>query len=506
MAADAWWRRALEIDPMNTRAKECLRLLSKSSSRGIDPSGDGLSMDIPRLDDGLNTGDIDFDSESSSENMAVLTAGEDGEPSVPRSAPVSDDIAMRLESSRDVDARGMSQGRYSPSARRTGDLPPSQRTARGFGDGGQVLPSHGSRDLSPPRGSRDLSPPRGSRDLSPSRGSRDLPPSNESRGLPSSFRSREIPPSLRSGDLPPSYRSRDLPPALGSQAAEPGSRDLRGSRDVSGRSSRPRTSPDAFDFAATGQQDYPTFSPTPARIDPSAPLTPWDEGPSRTKALTIDDDSGEYDAVPHQTPLPDFDRQEFFSRRATDTKDEIMNYLRSTGDLPLERSAPEPSSPPVGAGSDSPDPETGGIPIEEPVEIEPSDPALRARAGGPEAVLAEGRRRYQLHDFGGAIDVLETMPPSAPEIGEARNLIASCRNQMLKMYESKIGDFDQTPHVLISSEEVIWLNLNHRAGFILSQIDGTVTFDDIISLSGMPRLDTVRILTQLLKDGVIGVR
>jgi hypothetical protein len=58
--------------------------------------------------------------------------------------------------------------------------------------------------------------------------------------------------------------------------------------------------------------------------------------------------------------------------------------------------------------------------------------------------------------------------------------------------------------VLISGEEVIWLNLNHRAGFILSQIDGAVTYEDLIALSGMPRLDTVRILADLITNNVIG--
>lgn len=51
---------------------------------------------------------------------------------------------------------------------------------------------------------------------------------------------------------------------------------------------------------------------------------------------------------------------------------------------------------------------------------------------------------------------------------------------------------------------MIWLNLNHRAGFILSQIDGSVSYDDIIALSGMPRLDTLKILSDLISNKVIG--
>jgi hypothetical protein len=75
---------------------------------------------------------------------------------------------------------------------------------------------------------------------------------------------------------------------------------------------------------------------------------------------------------------------------------------------------------------------------------------------------------------------------------------------MLAMYESKLGGLDRTPRVLISSEEVIWLSLNHRAGFILSQVDGSLSYDDILEVSGMDRFDTVRIIADLVGNGIIG--
>jgi DNA-binding IclR family transcriptional regulator len=49
----------------------------------------------------------------------------------------------------------------------------------------------------------------------------------------------------------------------------------------------------------------------------------------------------------------------------------------------------------------------------------------------------------------------------------------------------------------------MWLNLDHRAGFLLAQVDGTVNFEELFALSGLPRLDTARILSTLLADGVI---
>ena len=88
-AAHAWWQRALEIDPANTRAQECLRLLSKSSSTGlsIPPTGKPTVEPVPESHGHPLTGDLDFTSEPSSEEFGVLTAGDDGEPSTPMSAP-----------------------------------------------------------------------------------------------------------------------------------------------------------------------------------------------------------------------------------------------------------------------------------------------------------------------------------------------------------------------------------------------------------------------------------
>ena len=403
-AADAWWQRALEIDPSNTRAQECLRLLSKSSSTGLE-SGDlpHGTDDLNRIstDAGLSSEDLDFESEPSSENMAILTAGEDGEPSVPMDAV--DEPAIMLAPSGDL--------RSSP--------------------------------IEGPQSSRDLPPV-----------------SDKPHGTEFPF-----------------YDDPDPEPVAPT---------------------------DPFDFAVTGQQQArpPSSSRTPA-----PQMSPWDEGPSKTSVVTLDD-SGGYDAVPDPTPLPAIDRKRFFGREDPETQKEIIDYLRATGDLPATPATPEDTFYDPKSPSDDP-----GILIDDPVEFQASEqrPAPPRRstsslAGDPAAMLEEGRRRYQLHDFQGAIEVLEAIPAEASETGEARNLTASSRRQMLKMYESKIGDFEQIPQVLISSEEIIWLNLNHRAGFILSQIDGSVTYEDIISLSGMPRLDTVQILSELLNDRVIGVR
>ena len=79
------------------------------------------------------------------------------------------------------------------------------------------------------------------------------------------------------------------------------------------------------------------------------------------------------------------------------------------------------------------------------------------------------------------------------------------RNQdtLVQMYESKLGALESRPRVLLRPDEIVWLNLDHRAGFVLAQIDGTITYDDVYALSGLSRLDTAKILAELVEQGVI---
>lgn len=108
-----------------------------------------------------------------------------------------------------------------------------------------------------------------------------------------------------------------------------------------------------------------------------------------------------------------------------------------------------------------------------------------------------------LDDHSGALELLrkaEALAPSHPEVVRRREDSEGILDSML---QSRLGSMAAVPRVLLKEDEVIWLNLDHRAGFVLAQIDGAVSFDDLFALSGMSRLDTARILVQLLDEGVI---
>ena len=108
-----------------------------------------------------------------------------------------------------------------------------------------------------------------------------------------------------------------------------------------------------------------------------------------------------------------------------------------------------------------------------------------------------------LDDFSGALELATKVLGRHPEHARALAIRNTCEHNLLQMYESRLGGAGRRPRVVLSPDEVIWLNLDPRAGFVLAQIDGSVTFEDLYAICGLTHLDTARILSQLLDEGVI---
>jgi tetratricopeptide (TPR) repeat protein len=131
-------------------------------------------------------------------------------------------------------------------------------------------------------------------------------------------------------------------------------------------------------------------------------------------------------------------------------------------------------------------------------------PPARPPPAGDVATWMEGARElFALGDFSGSLEMIERILRVDPTHAEARAYLRQNESTLVAMYESKLGSLGTRPRLSIHPEEVMWLNLDHRAGFLLAQIDGVVSYEDLFALSGLPRLDTARILASLVSEGVI---
>ncbi len=136
-------------------------------------------------------------------------------------------------------------------------------------------------------------------------------------------------------------------------------------------------------------------------------------------------------------------------------------------------------------------------------EPRPSDGAVDDEA---QVWMRGARELVALNDFSGALELLNKLLEKKPGDNDAAQLLDVCEHNLTLMYESKIGAMDARPRTAIPPDEIIWLNLDPRAGFVLAQIDGEVSFDDLYAICGLKRLDTARILCELLEQGVVQVQ
>jgi len=130
----------------------------------------------------------------------------------------------------------------------------------------------------------------------------------------------------------------------------------------------------------------------------------------------------------------------------------------------------------------------------------PSEPA-----SGRDAEIGEMKDRYAMGDFTGALVVAEGLLEVNAGDTDAQRYAQSCRDVLTQMYTARLGALNQRVRVAVPGDQIRWLSLDHRAGFVLSLIDGSSTVEELLDISGMNRLDALRILYTLFDQRVIAL-
>jgi hypothetical protein len=120
--------------------------------------------------------------------------------------------------------------------------------------------------------------------------------------------------------------------------------------------------------------------------------------------------------------------------------------------------------------------------------------------------LAEMNERFSLGDYTGALEMSELILAEEPGNVQAAECGANCRSVLESMYTARIGPLDRVPLVVVPRTQMRWLSMDHRAGFILSLIDGQSSVEMILDVSGMPKLDALRILHELVQQKIVAFR
>ncbi len=135
------------------------------------------------------------------------------------------------------------------------------------------------------------------------------------------------------------------------------------------------------------------------------------------------------------------------------------------------------------------------------------DKEVHSRATEPQLSIQGPREqmqhRFDQGDFGGALVLAEGLIEENPKDLMARQYADSCVEMLRQMYKSRLGDGSRVLRLAVSPDQLRSLNLDHRAGFLLSCIDGYSSIDEILDVSGMQTLEALRLLYELVQEGIV---
>jgi hypothetical protein len=124
------------------------------------------------------------------------------------------------------------------------------------------------------------------------------------------------------------------------------------------------------------------------------------------------------------------------------------------------------------------------------------------RFGGD--LVGEMRDAFSSGDYGGALSIADRILAAEPSQTLARALRADCCAALEDVYAFRLGAMDRVPMVArVPAPTDALFAREHRAGFLLSLVDGVSTLEAIVDVCGMPKVDALRILNDLAQRGIV---
>jgi hypothetical protein len=248
-----------------------------------------------------------------------------------------------------------------------------------------------------------------------------------------------------------------------------------------------RTEPGLGAPAASIREERPATAETAVTARP--PATPPEEGESDSDLPPVLSAPGKRERrrstrpfrSPSRPTLERAGRRPSTPRQPAAVELELVDVSQDRTEIALASDALEVELPTRGPGG-----VTTGAPPEAPEVIEMKD-------------------RYATGDFSGALVIADGILNNDPFHEDARRYQQRCSETLSQMYLARLGSLTQVVRVAVARDQIRWLSLDHRAGFLLSLVDGTSSIEELLDVSTMPRLEALRILYGLLDQRVIAL-
>jgi hypothetical protein len=119
------------------------------------------------------------------------------------------------------------------------------------------------------------------------------------------------------------------------------------------------------------------------------------------------------------------------------------------------------------------------------------------------ALLERATEWGQGADLERSVTAVDLALSEDPNSALAQKLIHRNRDTIMNAFQGFLGDLQRAPSLARPLHELGSAPISPRAAFLLSRVDGTLSLDEILDVSGMPRLEAYRYLCQLLLRGIL---
>lgn len=109
----------------------------------------------------------------------------------------------------------------------------------------------------------------------------------------------------------------------------------------------------------------------------------------------------------------------------------------------------------------------------------------------------------QAGDLDKAVAAVDLAMSEDPNSALGQKLITRNKDTIMSLFQAFLGDLERMPQLAKPLHELSNAPISPRAAFLLSRIDGTLTIDELLDVSGMPRLEAYRHLCQLYLRGIL---
>ena len=130
---------------------------------------------------------------------------------------------------------------------------------------------------------------------------------------------------------------------------------------------------------------------------------------------------------------------------------------------------------------------------------EPRDERIRRRI----TALVARAGEWSQSDPEKAVCAVELAMSEDPNSALAQKLIHRHRETIMNVFQTYVGNLEHKPQLERPLHELNSTSITPRAAFLLSRVDGQLTLDEILDVSGMPRQEAYRHLCQLFLHKVL---